>query len=449
VLTGQLTLSQLIRFLKRRKVLIILTPLVSTLLAVVVALVLPRKYESETTILVQREDILNPLVSFSIAIVQASEDRLRTLDEIVYSRKTIEIAIDSLGLASKVQSPADHEALITQVKKNIRTGRRGADVFSLTYSDEDPIRAQRGATLIADYVIEVIVGTENRRNEDAVVFFESKLEEYRGRYDRAQRDYVAAMQQNLSKVPNQIQDINTKLRGIEGRIDEIDERIQSFQEPLKILRSFPEAFETEDGRKSIYGLYVGDLPLTPDLRSAMADYTDFSQKYTSAHPNVEKAKSHVLDILERMKIALENQLAQAEQKRYGSEADRASLLDEFKNLSDPRVGPNPDQSNVEMYGNIYEEMKVKLEQARMTRDLGRKSREKFVVLDPAIVPLYPTKPNRPFVVAAGLAIGLIIGVITALLTEALDTTVRSPSDIEFYQKRIIAYLPDLGHSKKA
>ena len=87
-------------------------------------------------------------------------------------------------------------------------------------------------------------------------------------------------------------------------------------------------------------------------------------------------------------------------------------------------------------------MKVKLEQAITARDLGTASASQFIVIDPALLPTKPTKPNRPQLVLAGLAVGLFLGFVTVLLKELLDTTVRTPRDIEVYQKPVIAFITD-------
>ncbi len=65
--------------------------------------------------------------------------------------------------------------------------------------------------------------------------------------------------------------------------------------------------------------------------------------------------------------------------------------------------------------------------------------ELLSVLDPAIVPLQPTKPNKQLNLMLGLFVGLIAGLGLALLFENLDSTVHSVEQIETITK-----LPVLG-----
>jgi polysaccharide biosynthesis transport protein len=59
----------------------------------------------------------------------------------------------------------------------------------------------------------------------------------------------------------------------------------------------------------------------------------------------------------------------------------------------------------------------------------RQQGEKFVVLDPAITPEKPSKPNRPMLDAGGALLGLILGLTVALSPEFFGMTIIGPKDI--------------------
>ncbi len=76
---------------------------------------LPSKYESSTTILVQHDESINPLISYEEAMSMASEDRLRTINEIIYSRSTIQKLIDSLGIGSTAKTESQRQLLVERI----------------------------------------------------------------------------------------------------------------------------------------------------------------------------------------------------------------------------------------------------------------------------------------------------------------------------------------------
>jgi len=97
------------------------------------------------------------------------------------------------------------------------------------------------------------------------------------------------------------------------------------------------------------------------------------------------------------------------------------------------------KSDHSIYEGLYNEMRVKLEQAKMTRDIGKKAADQFIVLDEAVIPAKPASPNKRLVLAISLLLGLIVGVAASALAEVMDTTLRDDDDIP-YNKPVIAYI---------
>ena len=87
-------------------------------------------------------------------------------------------------------------------------------------------------------------------------------------------------------------------------------------------------------------------------------------------------------------------------------------------------------------------MSVKVEQARMTKDLGSKGSEQFIIIDPPMVPAEPTQPDRLYLILNGIVLGLLIGILSAICKELLDPTIRTIHDIGAFHKGIIAFLPE-------
>ncbi len=98
--------------------------------------------------------------------------------------------------------------------------------------------------------------------------------------------------------------------------------------------------------------------------------------------------------------------------------------------------------DVDIYRKLYDEMKVKLEQAKTTRDLGKNAENQFVVIEPPIVPEEPAKPNKMMLMGGGLGLGIFLGLIVAAIAELLDTTIRRARDIKEFQKPVVAYIPN-------
>jgi succinoglycan biosynthesis transport protein ExoP len=441
VRSAQVTIDEIRSVARRRWKLFTFSSLIVLVISIIGAYTLPREYVSTTQILVQRDEILNPLVSYTMGVVLASEDRLRTFNEIIFSRKMSQVLVDTLGLLRTANSVAGRDALLKAVQHNIEIDRRGSDSFTISYSDTDPVRAQHAAALIAEFFIKTNTEVENRRNDLSVQFFEQKLEEYREKYEASQKVFVSVLQQRVDSLPTQANSLYAQLDDINKKIADIDRRVHSNQEALTLLRSASDSLNTSNGRQALFDLQHEDLPFAGDLHGLVTKFEDLSQRYTLRYPEVETLQGQIVELLDRIRVSLEAELPDQQEQRWGLEGKRARIIDDLKSSSFIQKADEDKESNYTMYRRLYDEMKVKLEQARTTADLGRRGASQYIILDPAVVPTQPTKPNRIMLIAGGFGVGILIGVLAVVAAELFDTTVRAPIDIERYHKPIIAFIP--------
>lgn len=437
----QLSLHQVLSILKRRRRWIILPLVLVTILSIAGALMLPRRYESSTTIWVQRDEILNPLVSFTMAVQLASEDRLRTFNEIVYSRQTIEALLDSLGLRAMAETPAALDEMIDRTKASIRTDRSGSDSFTMHFADTDPVRAQRAVTMLANMFIQTRLRAEFQRNEYTVQFFENKLNEYEEKYGETQRSMVSLLRQRSKEIPGGVGSFTGRFDVLNERIRDASERIRERERALMNIALFPEAFRTDRGRMALSNLQAIDVPNASDLRPLALAYDSVSTRYTPRHPEVGKVESRIMEVLERTRVMIQSELSVLTARLSEVQKSRAETIQAITQSSISQTVDRDTESDYSFYQQLFNDMRVKLEQARIARELGLNAQNAFIIIDPARVPAKPTKPNRTLIAAGGMIAGLFLGLLAAAATELLDTTIRSPREIEVYGKPIIALIP--------
>ncbi|MGD2063048.1 MAG: hypothetical protein PVF51_05635, partial [Nitrospirota bacterium] len=79
----------------------------------------------------------------------------------------------------------------------------------------------------------------------------------------------------------------------------------------------------------------------------------------------------------------------------------------------------------------YQEVMHKLEEAKASIQLEKgQMAERFAIIDPAVFPEEPIKPNRLALAFIGLILGIGVGVGVAAAAEALDTTFHSATKLE-------------------
>jgi len=434
-----LTIRDVKQFAGRRLKYLVIPPLVVTIICTAGALLLPKKFESSTTIWVQPDEILNPLVSYQMAVQLASSDRLDTFSEIVYSRKTIETVIDSLGMGAGVDRGIAWDNLIEHIRQNIKIARKGSDSFTISYTDTDPVRAQQMVSGIARTFIETRIKGEARRNELTVDFFERKLREYQEKFESTQHDMVSLLLQRMRERPTGSSGLSSRLEDLDRQIQHLEDKQRADGEALQQLGMFPDGFHSDEGKQALALLRRADLPYVDEFRTAMMQYDEVSTRYTPQFPEVGKSENEVLEILRKMRVAVEAEKTGLASQISDMQANRQRIINDMMKYSVDQEEDLAKKSNYGLYQKLYEDMRTKLEQAKITQELGKNAENSFIIIDPARIPAKPSKPNQALIIAGGI----VLGIAAALVAESLDGRLRSYADLEPFHIPVIAMLPEL------
>jgi uncharacterized protein involved in exopolysaccharide biosynthesis len=420
---------------------LIVPPVLVTILCIVGAKIIPKQYESTTTIWVQPDETLNPLISYQMALQTAPPDRLATFMEIIESRETIEAVIDSVGLNRGVPQGAAFDDLVEEMRHNITSSRKGADSFTISYMDTDPVRAQRVVACLARTFIQTRINGEALRNAQTVEFFEQKLKDYQTKFEATQQDLVGLLRTRERPAANG--ELNVHLEDLDQQVQRADEKSRIDQGALVKLALFPDKFRTSQGKQAIEDLRRTDLPFANELRGACQQYEELSSRYTPLYPDVQKAEGEILAVLRKMRTAVETEQAGVSAQVGELRSSRQRTIGEMMNNSVDQQEDVGNKSNYNMYQKLYEDMKTKLEQAKITRDLGKKAEASFIILDPSRIASRSSKPNRALIIGGGAMFGIILGIAVALIAEFMDTRMRTLRDLEIYDLPIVALLPEI------
>ncbi|MGE5314917.1 MAG: GumC family protein [Acidobacteriota bacterium] len=442
--TSQFSLRDISGLIRRRIKLLVIPPLVVTALAVGAAFQLPRMYESSTSILVQRNEVANPISGMTSAapVYQMEDDPLRFIDEIIFSRKTIEMLMDSLGVEYRNLSERSRRKLVDDRTSNIKIQRQARESFSIVYADNDPARAQRGAAVLADLFIQATSLANNQRNEVTVRFYEQKLEEFRQKLEQSQEQLMPKLRDRMQDTPG----ANAYLNDVERQMRESDGRTKELKHDLAMIRELPEDLGSKSARQTLFELSRLDIPYAGELRTLVTRHDDALERYTMQHPEVAKVQASIMEMLERMIGGLQTEIAKQDNHTADLRRTRTQMMSEILGAS--RTSGQEKESDVAVYQRLYDGMKVKLEEAQIQQAIGKSANNQFTIIDPPLLPLQPSKPSRALIVGGGVGLGLLLGIITAILSELFDTTIRTTRAIEIYQKPIIAFLPERSRLKE-
>ena len=298
------------------------------------------------------------------------------------------------------------------------------------------------ATILAEIYMETSLRSSQQQNEDAVTFFEQKVEEYRQKFEEYQRELLEFRQGTLSTLPQGENTLRPLLDGVESELTETMKTLKRQQRTKQLLESYAENIDMPGTISQISSLEGdGAILYIDELKTLSLKYTELLTRYTPRYPAVQSARQHLIILLQNSAEALEGEIESTEARKKRQEAHRSEILENLSKSIDLNEVTSERRTNYLMFQKLYDSMRVKLEQARVSRDLGARGASKYVILDPARVPSKPTKPKKALIIGGGFGLGLIIGVATMFMAEFVDPTIRRRQDIEVFQKPTIGYLP--------
>jgi succinoglycan biosynthesis transport protein ExoP len=200
---------------------------------------------------------------------------------------------------------------------------------------------------------------------------------------------------------------------------------------------------------------VRESPVIQDIlkqESTMsAQYTDALNQYGPKFPKVVRLQAQLKDLDQLVGREKTNIANQMEAEYHGSRQRELLLknaLDEQKTqtnqMAEKLVQYSILKREADTNKQLYDGMLQKLKEAGITAGLRSSN---IRVVDPALIPAGPSRPNKTRNVMLSILVGLIGGIGLALLREYLDNTVKTPDDIETLTRLpSLAIVPALSNS---
>ncbi len=386
----------------------------------------PKSYEASSTVFIERNMLIDPLVK-DTGVSESMEDRLRVLKNALTSRNIVERVVKKIDLDTKAKNDAQLEEMIKDIIKNldvkIQTSRNkgSADLFEISYRGRDPKTVRDVVnTLVSEY-IEENVGFKREDASDAYDFIQGQLAEYRKKLD----DSDKAIQAYKEKNPN----LDTSGEASAAvRTDMLDNARVGAEIKLKELLRKRDSLQK---RLAEEGPFLKESPQVK-LNVLNNQLIALSARYTDDFPEVRKVRGEIEDLKRQaadpkaQSSTIPNPVYQQlkqEMADADTEAESAKVrLDEIsrrqkaaqgmlRHVPVEQEGWEKLQRDRNVYQKIYDDLMLKEESASVSKDLELADKAgNFRVVDPAVTPYLPSKPNTVLMIALGFVLGIAAGI---------------------------------------
>jgi polysaccharide biosynthesis transport protein len=257
----------------------------------------------------------------------------------------------------------------------------------------------------------------------------AELEELRIKVEKSEDARIAYERENQIWQIDEKQDITTeKLSDLSKAVTSAETELAEREALYKIaLSGNVDALPAAQNNVVIQDL----LKRTAELDQQLGEATN---QYGPNFPKVQRLTSQKKDLADSLSRARQT-IVESVKEEFDTAHNRVELLQsaldrqksEANNLSEKLVQYHILQHDAESNKTLYDGLLQKLKEASISAGLRSSN---IRVVDPALVPSGPSRPQKLRNILLSILVGLVGGVGLALFREYLDNTVKSPDDIE-------------------
>ena len=425
--------------------------------AMVVSCFLPKAYRAETILLVQEQQVMNPLIQ-GLAVSTSVGERLRTLREELLSWTSLSRLVHELDLDKRVRNPLVFERYIKQLQRDISVRMRAQDLITISYEDEDPKLAQKLVNTLTHIYMNRSVESQSAEAETAIKFIESEMAVYKKQLEQSERSLREFQELYVTQMPvatqlnEQIIDAQVLLAQLlventteHPQVIQLKQRIEELKrtrnEEIKrvIASALAKGADPEIYQSISKAL---DAPLTQadaadsKIENAKKAYAAWVERLDNSTTTLNQAQAATpLQVISTSGPAQPGQASTPKVEVVGPSSPLLLSLAPHEQQELARLTRDYD-----VYHETYQQMQQRLERAKVTQRLGDSDEgTKFKVLEPARLPLKPVRPNRVKVFFFSMVLGIFIGAGVAFVAEYLDQSFQSAEELQ-----VALELPVLG-----
>lgn len=430
-------LKKLFSLMLEKKMIIIAIVVICTIIATVVAFVLPKSYQSTTLVRVKSSSSSSMAgyaamaAGFGIDIGGAgSSASPESYIELMKSREVLNPIIEKIDLTDEEREKMKADDFF---KKYLEiTNTKKTDLINIAAYGKTPEEAQMISQGVADNFLALMTKLNKEDNSTTLKFLDERIKIAKEEMETAENKLAAYQQEHKIYAPDeQAKAIIANLNNYDTTIAQLQAQSEGDSAKLAGVTS-----QLEQQNASLLEYNVSDNTNIGNIREAIVnkrvELVGLQQQFTDEHPDVIKAKeelnsleksltdeiakavnsqsvtlSPVQSSLLKDKISTEVQISVNNASLEALKAKQAEAQENIATLSADSVEYMRLERNAKITGQVYTSLVQNYEQTRIQE---AKDSMDIQIIDAADLPKedMPTKPNKKLVVAIGFVLGIMI-----------------------------------------
>jgi len=446
-------------------------------LGLLAATQLPKKYTSQTLVLVAKPtvpiDIVKPVVTEDL------NQRLVSMKQQILSRTRLEPIIEKFGLYHEDRDKIHMEDLVERLRKAIDisplepmpgTQDRSLAGFYVNVTFNNPQTAQQICNEITSMFMEQNARALEQQAARTTSFLSQQLDEAKAKLDQQDAKLAQFKREKMGSLPEEEQANLSLLTTLNSQLEANTQALSRAQQDKAFNESL---LGQQEANWKASRAEKNPETIEDQLRVLQDQLTALESRYTAEHPDVIKTKNQIKELKKRMaetpnndnpaagtRVAAETpQMQQLRAKLRQDEINIADLTKRQAQIQDQtrilegriQAIPGVEQQLKELTRSyqsaldFYNELSKKRENSAMATDLAHQQEgEQFRVLDPPSLPMKPSFPKNLYFTGGGLGAGFALGLAILYVLMAMDQTLHTEREIELHLKLpVLASVPVL------
>lgn len=424
--------------------------------ALAIGMLIPKKYVSSTTILVEESNIIEPLME-GRAVPTGVAARAAMARQVAFSRKIMNEILKTGGWLANNPTPVEKDEIIERIISRTHFSNPRENLIEISYADSDPQRSFEVTKRFAELIIQESLATKEKESRDAYEFIDSQVQLYHRKLTEAEA--------NLEKYRKSNPDARAGIQADVGnRIAELRGQVEDARMGLVDLRSRQTALQAQlSGENRIAIVQTRTGQLLARLAELETEQQGLLLSFTENHPDVVRVQHQINDLQEQLRqeksleaanvgaselpgpatynplyAELRSKLAETRSMAAATESRIAlgeRLLGEELERARRIAGAESTLAELtrdyEVNRDLYQDLLKRRENARVSMNLDASRRGlSFRIQEPAMVPVRPSGLRLAHVATAGLGVAALLPLLLLFGLVKLDPRVRVASQIE-------------------
>lgn len=292
-----------LKIIKRRRRFLLIPFIIIVLASILLAVLLPAKYRSSATILIEAQEIPADLVHSTVTTF--AEQRIQMISQRIMTRPNLTEIIKKYNLYAAERLKKPEEVILEKMRSLIKVETISADVgdqktnratqatiaFTLTFEDKSAELAQKVANELTSLFLKENIKSRTESAENAALFLSEESKRLKAKIQEIQDKLATFKEKNLNQLP-QISALNQQeLTSLSNQLLSLDSQERSLQDRRFYLEGELAQIDPNAMATNAVGNRVFDMK--DRLKELQSQYPSLIASFSANHPDVIKVKREI------------------------------------------------------------------------------------------------------------------------------------------------------------